>query len=252
MTDAQKQSFNFLPFTTAAFILCNIYYWWLQYTVVQRLKKDRTTGWNDEAARRKVFMLVNGLCSGNPCFLHTTITAAPNVLKILAHSLSILTGSQPACLRLCSATPTSSLPRVDIAIVIVCCREPANIVHAVLHTDYPPPSSPYSPPTTAADPSSSPASPPSRSGTPPATSTMCSPGSAGPTAAAAAAAIQHPSSRAWMPTLYRSVGGCATIWWPSRAHFPANGPLSQSLIVFQRFEEVVKDRAGFPCCTDSG
>lgn len=39
---------------------------------------------------------------------------------------------------------------------------------------------------------------------------------------------------------------------PRFYNVPADDPLSQSLFVFQRFEEVVKDRAGFPWCTGSG
>ncbi|KAF5854209.1 hypothetical protein GGP41_006981, partial [Bipolaris sorokiniana] len=39
---------------------------------------------------------------------------------------------------------------------------------------------------------------------------------------------------------------------PRFYNLPVNDPLSQSLLIFQRYEEIVKDRAGFPWCTGSG
>jgi cellulose synthase/poly-beta-1,6-N-acetylglucosamine synthase-like glycosyltransferase len=39
---------------------------------------------------------------------------------------------------------------------------------------------------------------------------------------------------------------------PRFYNVPVDDPLSQSLLIFQRYEEIVKDRAGFPWCTGSG
>ncbi|EOD44885.1 putative glycosyl protein [Neofusicoccum parvum UCRNP2] len=200
----------------------------------------------------------------------------PYQLKTLLDSLAIFVGSWRPKLRLVG----DAVPAVDVA--IVCCKEPLDVildtVKAALNTDYPSHrlrlvvSDDGAQPAVAAGVAALQAQHPSRqllytarrktSGDAHKAGNLnhvlrflaARPGGAAPFLASLDADMiaERRWLRAQLPHLLRDPRLAFTCPPPRFYNVPVDDPLAQSLLVFQRFEEIAKDRVGFPWCTGSG
>lgn len=273
-----KLSLKILPFTTAALILFSYYYWWLQYCIIQRIENEHADHVG-EVAWRKRFLILEVLCAGRAHHFPRTrpLTAAvPYQLKTMIDSLAIFVGSWRPKLRLVG----DAVPAVDVA--IVCCKEPLDVildtVKAALNTDYPSHrlrlvvSDDGAQPAVAAGVAALQAQHPSRQllytarrktlGDAHKAGNLnhvlrflaARPGGAAPFLASLDADMiaERRWLRAQLPHLLRDPRLAFTCPPPRFYNVPVDDPLAQSLLVFQRFEEIAKDRVGFPWCTGSG
>lgn len=278
LKSSQKLSLKILPFTTIAFIFCSYYQWWLQYAIIRRFEEDGA-GWNTDVLWRKRFLVLEILCAGMRQHFPRTpllIATVPFQVKTLVDCLAIYTGSWRPKLRLLG----DDVPNVDVA--IVCCKEELDVildtVRAALNTDYPDSklrlivSDDGAQAEVEAGVRALQKQYPTRTllytarEKTRATSHKAGnlnhvfqflaglPGGPAPFLASLDADMiaERHWLRAQLPHLILDPKMAFTCPPPRFYNVPVDDPLSQSLLVFQRFEEIAKDRAGFPWCTGSG
>ncbi|KAH6633771.1 glycosyltransferase like family 2-domain-containing protein [Boeremia exigua] len=261
LTNREKRFLRFIPITTLLPILLNIYYWWIQY----RLLLASSGSFSNTAfvARRGYVVL-------------EMITNVPEYCKKLLDASVIAKGSWRSRLWLYGL----DVPSVDIA--IVCCNEDLTVildtVRAALNTDWPSdrmriivsddgaqknvqqgvqhlqeqyPGTHLFYTARQKTPSNS-----HKAGNLNHVLNFTAKLPGGQAPFLAGLDVDMIPERKWLrvqlPHLLLDPGMAFTCPPPCFYNVPTNDPLSQSLFVFNRYEEILKDAAGIACCTGSG